>query len=476
MSSFDEQTILPKRPVKRFIKGPDQKERDAKVKALQAKIKSIDLEINKLNSELSGLKIDNTKVNQLKSERNEIIKVQSDLKNKRLAINEKMNVLNSSLKKKLSEISSKNLKYKSLGEINKKIENLENSINSGNLKIVDERKNIKELTSLQKLKKDFVNIDALQKSIDSDKAKISELKKELSNFDNKEIQSKYETVNGELTKLTGSNHDLKKGFFTKKDSLYDEKRSIYNEIKQINSDYNEQYTKFKQDMLNEQKRIANDEKKFQIELKKLQVGKQLKEDVKAASNNSAFESELNSIKLLITYFANLIHKEIPQEIKADKASSIIGEVSAAIDNIKASATRVIDNDLVIFKKKEEVFFKPASAKSKKKKNLSSANTNSVSASTGEKLILQPDDILKLSEFGIKIPTKISEVESTIDELIGKFKYFKEHQSEQSKIMLEKATKELEKFEQEIAEEEKKLELAVSNAFKEKESNKENEEN
>ncbi|KAH3680033.1 hypothetical protein WICPIJ_008433, partial [Wickerhamomyces pijperi] len=54
-------------------------------------------------------------------------------------------------------------------EIDKKINQLEDLIGSGSLKLVDERRYVKEISSLRKLKKDFGSTEQLQKSVDNDK-------------------------------------------------------------------------------------------------------------------------------------------------------------------------------------------------------------------------------------------------------------------------------------------------------------------
>ena len=67
-------------------------------------------------------------------------------------------------------------------------------IDAGNLKLADERRYVKEMSSLRKLRKDFGSIEKTQALIDQDKEKIAELKKKLSATHNKEVQAKFEEI------------------------------------------------------------------------------------------------------------------------------------------------------------------------------------------------------------------------------------------------------------------------------------------
>lgn len=437
MSFVDREEVSEKKPARKFFKSPDRAARDEAVTALKAKIKEVDHKITKLSDQINGVKIDDSKNEEKKKLHDElkaVIKTQAEIKAQRAKVNDKVKVIEVGLKKKIADLNAQNAKskFKSVAEIDSQIKKLDDDISTGALKIFEERRNVKEITALRKLKKDFSGIAAVQKSVDEDKAKIADLKKNVSGAATKEIQTKFETITKQLDEIKG----LTKGASDKKKTLYDQKRALqgdkdklYDEMREVNAKYNEAFDKFKADIAAEKVRIEKEEQEFAKEEAKTARERKLKEDLELASR-PAFSDEIAAIKVLIKHFSRVIGKDVPEEITADEEKEN-KPVADKTFNQSASEARKVEapENYVVFKKKEEVFFKGASGKKGKKGK---------SAGSNEKFTLEPDVIVQISEQGLEVPTSKEAVPGLIESLLKKFTDYKANQEQATKDNIESA--------------------------------------
>lgn len=453
----------PKRPNRRFIKGPDRAAKDARIAELKQEIKEVDYKLSKVYDSINGLKIDDktaAKRKELQDELNKIIKVQSDFKNQRAQINDKVKLIDASLKKKIGDLNGQTskIKFKSTQEIDNHIKKLDDAIDSGNLKIVEERRYVKEITALRKLKKDFGQIEASQKQIDADKAKIVELKQQLSGLNSKDIQAKFESITKELDEIRNSTKsvtDKRKSQNDQRNALRKQKDQLYDEMRKVNADYNAAYDKFKKDVAAEKERSRKDEEEYNRQQKKLQREQELKEELENASK-PAFQEQISSIKVLAKYFSKILGQPVPEPIAKDDAdlaknlnSLNLNAASSSSNNNNNSSNISVPENYVVLKKEHEVFFQGTKGKKGKKKNHSSSSDNSGKADN-EKFILEPDVIVQLSELGLLIPTSRDAVPKLIEELLSQFQTFKTDQDTVTKKNVEAAKAKIAQLEKKYA--------------------------
>src|SRR5690606_10851758 len=108
----------------------------------------------------------------------EIRQKQAGFKNARATKMDQVKRLDEQLKSRIAEqkVARAKVPYKSLDELNARIDDNDRQVNSGTLKIVDEKKCLSEISSLTKMRKAFVGFDEAQKQIDQLKEKIREVK------------------------------------------------------------------------------------------------------------------------------------------------------------------------------------------------------------------------------------------------------------------------------------------------------------
>ncbi|OWB73677.1 hypothetical protein B5S31_g3434 [[Candida] boidinii] len=430
---------------RRFIKQPDNKARDAKLKVLNDKMAVLDKEINDIKKKIEITItpkdiLEKRKV--LTTELNELIRKQQDIKNKRNLINDQIKSIDISMKKKINEISSQISKnsFKNVDEIDNQIKKLDDLIGTGTLKIVDERRYIKEISSLRKLRKDFGSIESQQKSIDGDKEKISELKKKLTEFSNKEIQSRFEEIQKELDTLNNSNKSIqtkRDNLFNSRRALYKDRDDLYSQIKKIRADFDQEFKKFKESMEIEKKRRVEEERVYRLELKKADLLDEI-EFLSGDLKKPAFAKEIDEIESLLVFFD-------PSYTKSSSSSSSINNSSF---KTRTSTGRVIEApaDVVILKKEAETFFKGGKSTKKGKKS----NNNS-SSSSAKNFTMEPAIISRLSELSISLPVSQDDVPTTIESLNSKFEDYKVKQVDETKKNNDLTNSKIEKLQLKVKE-------------------------
>jgi uncharacterized coiled-coil DUF342 family protein len=359
---------------RKFIKQPDVESKNKKVAELNDKIKKIEASVTLLSAQIESTttpKVDSEKRQALTASLRKLISSQDEIKKKRHLINDQIRLIDQNIKKKVAEITSKTSKYnfKTIEDIDKKIRKLESEIESGSLMLVEEKKALKEISSLNKLKKDFAGIELTQKSIDSDKAKIVELKSSLSALSNKDIQAKFEQTTKELDELSNKNKDVQ----TKRDELFNKRRSLQNEkyellkqIRQIRDDFDAKFKKFKSDMDNERKKREEEEKAYKLYLER----KDFKEEIAEleASKDSVVNEQVVQIKAAITALDPTYKFE--DDVNPLDA---LNNLSLESNTAKSANEIELPENAEIIKKEEESFFVGTATKGKKKNNKKKQN-------------------------------------------------------------------------------------------------------
>ncbi|RLV96360.1 Nuclear segregation protein BFR1 [Spathaspora sp. JA1] len=422
---------------KKFIKRPDDKAVKAEIEELKNEIKKLDISNNELNGKISKLQIDQSvmdKRNQLQTELKGLISKQGQLKNDRNAINDQIKSIDSQLKKRIAEIQAQTSKnsFKNVEEIDSRIKYLDGLIDAGDLKLADERRFVKEMSGLRKLRKDFGGIEKIQILIDQDKEKIADLKKKLSSVQNKEIQSQFETIQKQLDEINESN----KSIISERNGLYDQRSTIkkqkdekYDQIRKLRVEFDEKFANFKK-QLNEEKKKREDEYKLRIAEEKQEKRKEFAQQQLAEASIPAFTNEINSIHNLLTHFDPTYVKPV----KAVNGESTSSTVLPTNDNIRKVE---FPEDLVVVKKEQEDFFTGSKSKKAAKHKKKSKNFN-----------VAPDVVVALSDLSIPFPTKEEEVEPTVKILKETLVALEEKQQEQTKVNIEKAKARIAKLEAE----------------------------
>ncbi|ODQ47457.1 hypothetical protein PICMEDRAFT_71530 [Pichia membranifaciens NRRL Y-2026] len=434
---------------RKFIKQPDVEQKNKKIDKLNDDIKKIEASITLISTQIESTatpKADAEKRKTLTAELRKIVSFQDDIKKKRHNINDQVRLIDQNIKKKISEINAKTSKYnfKTVEDIDNNIRKIENSIESGNLMLVEEKKALKEITALNKLKKDFAGIELTQKSVDSDKAKIAELKASLSGITNKEVQTQFESITKELDELSEKNKSIQ----TKRDELFNKRRALQNEkyehlkeIRKIRDDFDAKFKRFKSDMDNERKKREEEEKAYRLYLERKDLLEEIQQ-LESSAKVPAFTEEISQVKAAISSLDPTI------KFEEEKVSALDTLGSSSLDKISTKVSEIqLPEDAEIIKKEEETFFAPTVKSKKGKKNNNKKKQNKT---------IDSHVVTQLTVIGVNVPATQEDIPKVVEQLQEKLEEYKKNQVDANKKNEEQASEKIAKIKETIADLDKQI--------------------
>jgi chromosome segregation ATPase len=135
--------------------------------------------------------------------------------------------------KEITAIRQK-LPYKNSAEIQARIQQLDGQIESGKLKLIDEKKALNEISTLKRSSKQVATLESLETSIAEDKQQIETLRQVLDDPQAKATQARWDALKKEMDQLREEQkkaYDERGGLFDRRnelsrkmDELYERKR------------------------------------------------------------------------------------------------------------------------------------------------------------------------------------------------------------------------------------------------------------
>lgn len=362
---------------------------------------------------------------------------------------DQMKQLNDSIQKKLGEFKSSRdkLPYKTIGEVDAQIASLEKSVESGSLKLIDEKRAVNDISSLKKARKTLEGFQGSQGTIDAERKQYEDLKKHLDDPESRQLSNQYNTIKAELDAIK-----------EEQDAHYQSRDKLYKERDEYQKALDEAWTR-KKELLSEQKAQKDaywnkirEEREKRNEKNRLQRAeweegkvKDIAAKKREDASHPAFEQEILICNNLVQYFN-------PGSTKASWSAAINPSTTAAITNIRKpdDSANVPSGSFQLKKKDEEEYFVGSGGKKNKKK---SSGTSTPSKAGFNIPLSVMEDLMTLS---ITVPLSQAEVPDTIEKLNEKREWFKENQERQTKENQEKVEKEIKDMEAKAAEKKAKI--------------------
>jgi chromosome segregation ATPase len=314
--------------------------------------------------------------------------------------------------------------YKSVEDVDREIDRLQKQVESGTMKIVDEKKALNEVSSLNRTKKNFTGFEETEKQIQSLKQQISDLKKGLDNPEQKALSERYTAITKELDEMKSGQDDVYKNLNALRDErskLQDEQKKTWAAIREVKDKYfgaRNAFRDWESDnrrqraiKMREEREAANKEKRRAIAREKLDEAGQ-----------PAFMDEILSAEGLIRHF----DPSTPTEAKTLREPSKFG----------AQAQRTVDaSDIkgTALKKKgdeEEAYFIGGGGKKGKKGR--KTNADAAPASSEGKFNLNMGIIEELGKVGVDPPSTQADVPGVVEKLKAKVARWKGDQDKKTK--------------------------------------------
>ena len=312
--------------------------------------------------------------------------------------------------------------FKNVEEIDAQVNRLEKQVDSGSMKLVDEKKALDEASKLKKQRKGFSALDDLQKRIDEKRAENGELKKTFDNPESRALSQRYEDNQKELDEIKAARDGTNKNFDAikaEREKLNNEQRATYSKIKEIKDAYYQGRKAFKEyeDMLYQQRR---DKQKAEHDAYQKEKRKKIAEETLERASDRAYMDEIRSAESLLAFF---------------DPSSRTSDSSKEPSKLAAEAQRTVDESglkgMKVMKKEEEDFFVGSGGKKKGKGKKGTGDGVSTTAKSG-KFNLDPGTIEGLSGLGIEPPTSQGDVAAVGEKLREKLDFYKKDQDRKTK--------------------------------------------
>ncbi|KDN38462.1 hypothetical protein K437DRAFT_259412 [Tilletiaria anomala UBC 951] len=483
---------IPKAPGGR----PDGDAYKAKMDQIQSDITKAQAELNNVRALLSGSgPAANTPAGkrraELRAQLEELRGDQAGSKGNRIKVLDEIKTLQESVSKKTAELKANKakLRFSSSVEVDAQIQSLEKQVESGSMKIVEERKALAEISTLRKTRKAVEATDAQQKLIDADRTRIDELRKTLDSPQSRELAKRYDDIKAELDTIQ-QEFSQQAGSRAK---LLDQQTAANAQINALFAEKQAWYMAFKEEREKYDKKVAEErakrDEKYRQERRAIEEQKrkaheaQLREDAALP----AFVQEIEECNVLINYFSG--GSSISSGSSASKAGSTSlyanGSTSTATTLGKKLELRSVTGDITpphgarVARKKgkeddQDGFFIPASKAGKKKGNKrgttpislaeddasssssavaaagidpnlpQSAVTAPSSSASATALNIPLGHLTALLSLSIPPPANTADVPRVVDNLKLKREYFLSNQQRQTRENIERVEKMLAK--------------------------------
>lgn len=380
------------------------------------------------------------RANELKTQLSEIRKEQGVSKASRNAIQEQIKKLDEKLKSLINEQKTARARtpFKSVDDVDREIARLEKEVDGGQMKLVDERKALTEVSNLRKQRKNFSGFDEQQKKIDEVKAQIKELKDQQNDPATKARSEEYNKLQAELDAIKAEQDEAYKNvsaLIAEREKLQKLQSEKYKEKRACQDNFYQAKRAFQEYEFQARQKLR-ERKKAEQEAYNNAKKRERAEKVLAEASEPAYLDEIRRAQSLVHYF----------EPSSNKAAAPL----LAPSGLSATAARTVTDDgmkgMKLVKKEEEDYFAGTPSK-KGKKGRKAANASPTAPAT-TKFSVPPSVLEDCSAMGIEPPMTAAEVPAVVEKVKAKLDHWKKDQKAQTERNIAKAKKEIEKLDAE----------------------------
>ncbi|KAJ7591017.1 hypothetical protein C8J56DRAFT_1024726 [Mycena floridula] len=430
---------------------PDKKAYDEKQDKIKADIEALNKKLSAVRDKISLTTKSSPakeKRTALKAEMDSLRGQQSGFKASQSDIHTKIKTLNEGIVKKIKDLQSSKSKmpYKNVAEVDAHIKNLEKQVESGSMKLAEEKRALQEISLCKRNRRAVESFEADQKAIDADRESLDSLKKQLDDPEYQAVQGRYTQLKAEMDALTKEEQEAYEGrseLFKQRDDiqqqindLYAEKRDASQKYKEANDRY---WTKIHEERAKRAERYAAQRAATEAQ-KKQERAEELLETAKVP----AFLFDIEDCQTLIDHFLGKTKGEITLKKLAPPTDKEVPGV-AKLDIRKVESAP--QEGLVTRKKKgedEESYFVGGKGKGKGRKGVEKTN-GTAEASSASQLNVPFSTLSALLALSIPPPVSQADVPRVVADLTKKKDWFVANQARVSAENLAKAEAEVRKL-------------------------------
>lgn len=363
---------------------------------------------------------------ELQDEMNKLKEKQAGDKKSRGTQLDKIKAIEGQMRTRISELnnSKTGVQFKSSEEIDRRIKDIESEVDSGKLKLVDEKKKLAEVSNLRRIKKIFPEFDAKQKDIDRLKAQISELKGEMSKSGNKEEDDQYTKIKTELDAIFSQERQGRSDFKSVGDewrAADQELTTLITKLKALGDDY---YSKRREHRAYEAQavKVRRERERAERDAERQERHRRILQQRVDEASVKAYLDEIRAgtslLRLLDPESANL---EVPKE-----QSKFAAQAQRTVNEDGFKGARVV-------KKEEEDYFAPTGGKKGRK-----AKSQRKEGAEGKALgrFFDPQVTEQFGLVGLAPPSTSEEIAGVVEKVKEKIAFWKGDQDRKTEEVSE----------------------------------------
>ncbi|RMJ21147.1 nuclear segregation protein [Aspergillus sp. HF37] len=398
-------------------------------------------------------KIDTAKPNQdsptakrqqeLRSELSAIRQKQQGFKASRSSTQEKINALDSTLKARIAEQNNSRTRmpFKNVDEVDREIARLEKQVDSGAMRLVDEKKALSDVSTMRKQRKNFAGLDEAQNAITDLKTQVAGLKKSLDTPEARALSDKYTAIQKELDGLKAQQDGAFKNLNALRDErtrLHAEQQQKYSAIRGLKDahfkarraykEYEDEAWKARRERMKAEREAFDREKKKKVADKKLEE-----------ASLPAYADEILTAYGLIRHFnPSYDFASLDLEDKKDEGANFRADVGRTVDASDMKGVKVVKKE-----DREDDYFAGTGGKKGKK-----GKKGSPAAADGAKINLSAGIIEDFAKVKIDPPMNQPDVPGVVEKLAAKIGEWKKSQASKTDENIKKAKEEIARLEEE----------------------------
>ncbi|KAF5634382.1 brefeldin A resistance BFR1 (maintenance of normal ploidy) [Fusarium tjaetaba] len=371
---------------------------------------------------------------ELIAQANEIRQKQAGGKNARSTKLDQIKRLDEQVRSRINEQKAAKSKvpFKSLEDLDRQIASLDKQVNSGTMKLVDEKKALSDISSLRKMRKNFGQLDDSQKQIDDLRAKIKEIKDSMDDPEQKALSDQYNKIQAEIDAIKAEQDEAYKGLSSLRDErskLQAEQQEKYTAIRKLKDDYYGQkkayqaYDREARERYREKQRA--EQERYHQERKKAEAERRLGD-----ASDPAYLDEIRRAHSLLQ-FLDPNHKVEKGPLMAD--TGLGAQAQRSVDESGLKGTKLLR------KEDRDEEYAPAVKKGKKGKKTAHGGSSN-------KFNVPPAVVEDCAAMGIDPPMSAADIPAVAEKVRAKLDFWKKDQDAQTQRNIEKAKKEIAELE------------------------------
>lgn len=225
---------------------------------------------------------------------------------------------------------------------------LDKQIESGNMKLADEKRALQEISQIKRTRRVVENFQPEEDAIDAIRQQIDDIKKQLDDPEAKAISDRFEAIKLELDELKKESDEA----YASRNKLFEERDNLGNQIKSLLSEKRERqqayrdahdryWTKVTEDRARRAERMRSQRAAEEAE-KKLEIAQRIRDE----ASIPAFQTQIEDCQTLIDFFQG--------KTSAKSATSLLAKAEVAgVPKLDIRQVDAVPEGAVVRKKKGE---------------------------------------------------------------------------------------------------------------------------